>query len=196
MHKALCYNLQILLWYSDFSYELNLIFRPFTIWNLNRIKSEDSNEEATSSWKNTRQSVLSMFDSHQVDQTAVERLMIQNRLYFSAADLYHPYNTYSVVYSLARQESELIYCILNKELTWELISSLHGALLILELTKWVRLALQSMTICWLPGPHCNRAPDWIMTSKMRQWQPERKKEMRGMPINWLNSRRWIYLVFV
>ena len=106
------------------------------------------------------------------------------------------HNTYSVVYSLARRESELIYCILNKELTWELISSLHGALLILELTKWVRLALQSMTICWLPGPHCNRAPDWIMISKMRQWQPERKKEMRGMPINWLNSRRWIYLVFV
>ena len=73
-------------------------------------------------------------------------------LYFSGTVLYHPYITYSVVYSLARQESELIYCILNKELTWELISSLHGALLILELTKWVRLALQSMTICWFPGP--------------------------------------------
>ena len=101
----------------------------------------------------SRKSVFSVFWQPPVGCSAFKRLgTARDMLYFSATDLYHPYNTYSVVYSLARRESELIYCILNKELTWELISSLHGALLILELTKWVRLALQSMTICWFPGP--------------------------------------------
>ena len=99
----------------------------------------------------SKQSVLSVFDSHQLTRQLLKD-QIRDILYFSGTVLYHPYNTYSVVYSLARRESELIYCILNKELTWELIRSLCRALLILELTKWVRLGAPSMTICWLLGP--------------------------------------------
>ena len=55
-------------------------------------------------------------------------------------------------FSLFPWHIRLIYCILSRELTWELIRSLCRALLILELTKWVRLGAPSMTICWLLGP--------------------------------------------